>query len=256
MQMAAPFSNSHATQRMQFVIISHFPIPIDWNQPPADNRRHFQFSASMRRALWIETEVGVKQSFIRTESRISETMENEVNSRKACQIANLRRLRWRELVLPNSIRFASVSSLSVFSYPRMEFFFSLDFFLLVSDVISFASLAHTLVHTFYFAIRLSLSSLSFNSFWFDLVASSIHSQESFSFCWFHSSMEHKVVFIAFLISASWHGSPPPLHKFYSITIFPLFPCSFLILVFLRLWLLHACVYWHVLDFCLHHQARK
>lgn len=122
MQMAAPFSNSHATQRMQFVIISHFPIPIDWNQPPADNRRHFPFSASMRRSLWIETEVGVKQSFIRTESRISETMENEVNSRKACQIANLRRLRWRELVLPNSIRFASVSSLSVFSHPRMEFF--------------------------------------------------------------------------------------------------------------------------------------
>lgn len=55
----------------------------------------------------METVVGGNQSFIRTELRISETMENEVNSRKACQIANLRRLRWRELVLgsSSSIRF-------------------------------------------------------------------------------------------------------------------------------------------------------
>lgn len=83
------------------------------------------------------------------------------------------------------------------------------------------TLAAAFVHTLLFFFVLSLSVVvvvvvQITSIRSVRIVDSL--EKSFSFCWFHSSMAHKVVFIAFLISASWLESPP-LHEFYLITIF-------------------------------------
>lgn len=195
---------------------------------------------------------------------IGQSMENiENKNKKLCvnlaNIANVWRLRWREDSLPNLIRF---NFLAVRSLPSSARVF-VPFVPFRSCPYSFRAVLYYVYRLPHWFPRSSTSLFLLRSlFVVDAVVVVVHIiligsgrivdslEKSFSFCWFHSSMAHKVVFIAFLISASWLASPP-LHKFHSITTF--FHCP----IFLRSFVafgLCARVYWHILDFCLHRQT--